>query len=105
MMNRNYERLASITEAALNPATGVNMSDAQRVLNRFFKALEAIGCLETGDTQKAWADESQKMANSLAKQVYVEASNNPKKYVMHSFYDMLMNDKRGRLVEHSLLSI
>lgn len=98
MMNRNYERLASITEAALNPATGVNMSDAQRVLNRFFKALEAIECLETGDTQKAWADESQKMANSLAKQVYVEASNNPKKYVMHSFYDMLMNDKRGRLV-------
>ena len=98
MMNRNYSGLESITEAALNPATGTNMTDAQRVLNRFFKALEAINCLEAGDTQKAWADESQKLANSLAKQVYVEASNNPKKYVMHSFYDMLMNDKRGRLV-------
>ena len=98
MMNRNYSSLQSITEAALNPATGLSMTEAQRVLNRFFKALEAIDCLEAGDTQKAWADESQKLANSLARQVYVEASNNPKKYVMHSFYDMLMNDKRGRLV-------
>lgn len=98
MMNRNYSSLQSITEAALNPATGLNMTESQRMLNRFFKALEAIDCLKTGDTQKAWADESQKLANSLAKQVYIEASNNPKKYVMHSFYDMLMNDKRGRLV-------
>lgn len=98
MMCRNYSGLESITNSALNPATGINMSEAQSMLNRFFKALEAIKCLEVGDTQKAWADEAQKMANSLAKQVYVEASNNPKKYVMHSFYDMLMNDKRGRLV-------
>ena len=98
MMARDYDALTSILDGALNPATGINMSEAQRVLNKFFKALEAIGCLEVGDTQKAWADESQKMANSLARQVYVEASNNPKKYVMHSFYDMLMNDKRGRLV-------
>ena len=98
MMKRDYNALTSILDGALNPATGINMSEAQRMLNRFFKSLEAIGCLEAGDTQKAWADESQKMANSLSRQIYIEASNNPKKYVMHSFYDMLMNDKRGRLV-------
>lgn len=38
------------------------------------------------------------MINSMMQEAYITASKDARAYVMHSYYDMLMNDKRGRLV-------
>lgn len=38
------------------------------------------------------------MSRMVLEQVYLEAGDNPKAFIPHSFYDMIVNDKRGRMV-------
>lgn len=41
---------------------------------------------------------SQKVTNQLMKEAFTACADDPTKYVLHSFYDMVTNDKRGRLL-------
>lgn len=95
MLDRNYGGLEALVNGAMsNTSTDRNHRD----IRVFFKALYGQRMIELTDLEKSWTDESQKIVNSFNKEMYTEFSNNPKIYAMHSFYDMLMNDKRGRLV-------
>lgn len=95
MKTRNYDGL----EAAVNSSLSGNVDDRFcKDLATFFNAMAGQSMIDLEDLEKSWTDLSQKMINSVNKEVYLEFSNNPKIYTMHSYYDMLMNDKRGRLV-------
>lgn len=95
MKVRNYNSL----EAAVNMSLSGNVDDIlSRQVCTFFNAMAGQGMIDIQDTEKSWTDMSQKITNSVSKEVYLEFANNPKIYAMHSYYDMLMNDKRGRLI-------
>lgn len=95
MKDRNYDGLQSAVSTSLS---GKEDDVFCKELGTFFSSMAGQGMIDITDPEKSWTDLGQKMANSLNKEVYLEFSNNPKIYTMHSYYDMLMNDKRGRLV-------
>lgn len=95
MKVRNYNALESATNASLSG----NVDDIlSRQVCTFFNAMAGQGMIDIQDTEKSWTDMSQKITNSVSQEMYLEFAKNPKVYTMHSYYDMLMNDKRGRLV-------
>lgn len=95
MKVRNYNALKSAVNASLSG----NVEDAlSKQVCTFFNAMAGLEMIDIEDTEKSWTDMGQKIANAVNKEVYLEFANNPKVYTMHSYYDMLMNDKRGRLV-------
>lgn len=93
LSSRNYDALNMISGSA-----SVSGSDIGE-LDKFLKACSGLGMLKADKkNSRDAATESQKIINGLMKDVYIAASEDPRIYVMHSFYDMLVNDKRGRLV-------
>ena len=95
MLNRDYTGLESMMNASISSGKGDKFTSNIRT---FFNAMYGLRMIDITDTQTAWSDESQKMVNAMMEEAYITASKDPRLYVMHSYYDMLMNDKRGRLV-------
>lgn len=95
MMNRDYTGLESLMNASIGSGKGDRFTADIRT---FFSAMYGLRMIDATDGQTAWSDESQKMVNAMMQEAYIELSKDPRAYVMHSYYDMLMNDKRGRLV-------
>ena len=90
------EENATLDAITANPLIGQSKNS---VFDKFMAALVGIHMFETKDKD---ADSntslSQLLMSSLGKTIFIAASNDPKQYVLHSYYDMLVNDKRGRLV-------
>ena len=79
--------------------TGSGLQESKPVVVKFLSALGGINLITTSDEDKAGTiDPSQRLMNSLMKDIFIQASEDPRAYLVHSFYDMLVNDKRGRLV-------
>lgn len=94
--NREYNALNGMTGYVEN---GGNVSESRAEVTRFLSALGGINLtLLNSSKQEDTASASQKVMNSLLKDIFIEASEDPRAYLLHSFYDMLCNDKRGRLV-------
>ena len=91
---RNYDELNTMTLG-----TSVGSGDCTP-MNKFLKALTGIKLL--GTTMETDSDaitsNAQKIFNTLMQEIAENFSNDPRRYVLHSFYDMLVNDKRGRLL-------
>lgn len=87
---------ANLDAITANPLVGQSKNS---VFDKFMAALAGINMFET---KKKPSDSTTSLAqtimSSLGKTIYISASNDPRQYVMHSYYDMLINDKRGRLV-------
>lgn len=69
--------------------------------NLFVSSLTDIGIISTDKDNSGTASTttvSQKVNNQLMKEAFTACANDPTKYVLHSFYDMVTNDKRGRLL-------
>ena len=93
--NRDYNSLNALTGYVEN---GSGTTESRTRIVKFLAALSGIGLsLDSADKKEA-TSASQKIMNTLVKDVYIEAANDPRAYLIHSFYDMLVNDKRGRLV-------
>lgn len=93
IQNRNYAALDLLTGADVPSSSNVSKLDV------FLRACSGIGMFERDKSKKGSpVSDSQKIINNLMKDVYLTAAEDPRLYVMHSFYDMLINDKRGRLV-------
>lgn len=91
---RNYDELNNMTLG-----TSVGTADCTP-MNKFLQALAGIKMLGTNmetDTD-AITSNAQKIFNTLMQEIAENFSNDPRRYVLHSFYDMLTTDKRGRLV-------
>ena len=91
---RNYQQLDIYT---LSTSVG-GSNDA--LFNRFLGYMcgaKMIGSSELSDTEEITSN-TQKAFNTLMSEAYTALSNDPKCYALHSFYDMCVTDKRGRLV-------
>ena len=94
--NRDYNSLNALTSYV---EYGSGTTESKTRVIKFLAALSGINLsLEKSGKNDATISESQKLMNSLIKDVFIQASEDPRAYLVHSFYDMLTNDKRGRLV-------
>lgn len=88
---------------ALNALTGYveggdQNSESRSTVIKFLSALAGIDLtLQKEGKNESSVSNSQKLINNMMKDVYIASANDPRAYILHSFYDMLVNDKRGRL--------
>ena len=70
-----------------------------QLISKFIMALSGnVIDSKNTDSNASTTSDSQKVMNYLMKEAFTEAAEDPQYYLLHSFYDMLVNDKRGRLV-------
>lgn len=94
--SRNYQSLNNLTGYI---EFGDGLTDSRILAIKFLSAMSGINMsLYKEGKNETSASEGQKLMNSLIKDVFIKASEDPRAYILHSFYDMLVNDKRGRLV-------
>ena len=94
--NRDYNSLNALTSYV---EYGSGTTESKTKVIKFLAALSGINLsLEKSGKNDTTISESQKLMNSLIKDIFIQASEDPRAYLVHSFYDMLVNDKRGRLV-------
>ena len=92
---RDYDKLNALTGYV---AAGDQSSDSRSKIIRFVSALGGIKLsLHKEGKNESSVSASQMLVNSMMKDIYIKASDDPRSYILHSFYDMLVNDKRGRL--------
>ena len=78
---------------------GSQNSESRSTVIKFLSALSGIDLTLSKDGKnESHVSESQKLANNMMKDIFIQSAEDPRAYVLHSFYDMLVNDKRGRLV-------
>lgn len=93
---RDYQALNNLTGYT---ESGDSLNDSKISVLKFLSAMSGINMsLAKEGKSVGYSSESQKLMNSLMKDVYISSSEDPRAYILHSFYDMLTNDKRGRLV-------
>lgn len=96
LKHRDYDSLNALTGYVQG---GNQNSESRSTVIKFLSALAGIDLTLAKDGKnESHVSESQMLANNMMKDVYIQAADNPKAYILHSFYDMLVNDKRGRLV-------
>ena len=67
---------------------------------RYCGAMNSVGMMDysTTKTDPETTSDSQKLWNYIMKEAYTKLADDPQAYVLHSYYDMLIHDKRGRLL-------
>lgn len=98
LKSRNYTALSGLTGYV---ETSSQSGDANGRIFKFVAALAGCEMTLTNDNANeasASASASQQLMNSMMSDVYIQAAEDPRAYLLHSFYDMLTQDKRGRLV-------
>jgi hypothetical protein len=99
IQDRNYEVLNSVALAAqtIENASQLN-TPATRKMRKLLKALVGYKYIKTKEIGTAGETDSSQLANLFNERVYLAAAENPAIYLQHSFYDMIVNDKRGRML-------
>ncbi len=96
-MINNYElkELNSLTMGAV-----ISSSEPISLVSRYCSAMNSIGMLDfsKAKTDPETTSDSQKLWNYIMREAYTKLADDPQAYILHSYYDMLVNDKRGRLV-------
>ena len=96
LKSRDYNALSNLT-GYVEGSTGNGETNGK--IYKFISALAGCGMtLGSNNANDSSISLSQQLINNMMKDVYIEASNDPRAYLLHSFYDMLVHDKRGRLV-------
>ena len=94
---KHYElsELNSLTTGAI-----VSTSEPANMISRYCRAMNSVGMLafDKEDTRPETTSDSQKLWNYIMKEAYTKLADDPQAYVLHSYYDMLIHDKRGRLL-------
>lgn len=94
--DRDYGALDSLVGYV---EAGEQLTESRNKVIKFISALSGINLsLHKEGKNESSVSPSQMLMNNMMKDVYIQASSDPRAYLLHSFYDMLINDKRGRLV-------
>lgn len=84
----------SIIDNALSANTLEGMTDEQKKICRFAQYV----CYYLDEEKRHVKTEYQKISyNNKVQRAYLAAANDPSLYLLHSFYDMVVNDKRGSM--------
>lgn len=91
----NINELNSLTAGSF-----ITTSESNSFITRYCNAMISLDMLGSSDvkTNPETTSDSQKLWNHIMKEAYTKLSDDPQAYVLHSYYDMLTNDKRGRLI-------
>lgn len=93
---RDYNKLNALTGYIEG---GNQNAESRSTVIKFLSALSGIELtLHKEGKNESSVSASQQLVNNLMKDIYIAAADDPRSYILHSFYDMLINDKRGRLV-------
>ena len=95
LVNYRLSELNNMTVGAV-----INVGDSLSMIGKFCKAMNTTGMLEfaSAKTDPETTSDSQKLWNYIMREAYTKLANDPQAYTLHSYYDMLINDKRGRLI-------
>ena len=85
---------------SMTTGIGAITSNPTTIIGKYCKGMYSIGMLSFNEqkTDPETTSDSQKMWNYIMKEAYTKLADDPQAYVLHSYYDMLINDKRGRLI-------
>ena len=95
--NNQLSELNGMTAGVVLTSTS---SESVSALTKYVKAMYSVGMMEfsSNKTDPETTSDSQKLWNYIMKEAYTKLADDPQAYILHSYYDMLTNDKRGRLV-------
>lgn len=95
IVNYDLSELNSLTVGAT-----ITSSEPLSLVAKYCKAMSSIGMLDFAATKTdpETTSDSQKLWNYIMREAYTKLADDPQAYVLHSYYDMLINDKRGRLI-------
>ena len=99
--NRNYDALNAIIETCSTPSSKFEPLDNQGalVIRKMVLALAGFGIIEnietigTTQTLPAVATDRDSM-----ERLFLDAAEDPKQFIPHSFHDMIVHDARGRML-------
>ena len=94
LANRKYEQLNILSNSLLTVT-----SPSNEMITKFLLILKgSVTNIDASELEPGTTSNAQKLMNTIAREAFTKLSEDPQAYVLHSFYDMLTNDKRGRLV-------
>jgi hypothetical protein len=94
LINRKFDALN-----AMASSLSMGSTKTSEPLTKFLLALGGqITGLPMDDTTASTTSDAQKILNIILREAFTKLSEDPRYYILHSFYDMLTNDKRGRLL-------
>ena len=102
--DKNYDSMINSYQLSeLNGLTSgsvITSSEPLSLIAKYCKAMQTMGMLDftRSETDPETTSDSQKLWNYIMKEAYTKFADDPQAYVLHSYYDMLVNDKRGRLI-------
>lgn len=101
ILNRDMGALKQrLNKAKTNVSTLDNLTSGERRFVNYVKNLMGTAVPVIKDSSSIGAHSTSKLDEAMKEyneKLWVEASNDPTLWVMHSFYDMVTNNKRGRM--------
>ena len=91
---RKFEELNILTSSLLTSTTA-STEGITRFLTITAGSVTNITDVDNGPSTTS---DAQKIMNTIMREAYTSLSEDPQAYILHSFYDMLVHDKRGRLI-------
>lgn len=104
-----YDKISSKNTGALNAKTrscqmsldsANDITEGDRNFRKLIRGLAATKEKVIAEIDGIASEQPTKLENALIERnerLWIEASEDPSLWVMHSFYDMIVNDKRGRM--------
>ena len=92
--NRKFDELNALSSSLLS----ASCTSSELITKFLLITGGSLTNIDTGNLSESTTSDAQKIMNSIMKEAYTGLSEDPQAYVLHSFYDMLVNDKRGRLI-------
>lgn len=99
MLERRYDMLNGMVDSAISVAGEYNPTDMDYIfLRKFLLALVGLGEIKKEtDIGKQAENPITDFKKALNEKKYIQAAEDPNTYIKHSFYDMIVTDKRGRM--------
>ena len=101
LRERDYDTMNNLSHSALTSQPVVDNDNEKyfHVVNSFLKALVGREAIKAEDLSSSKNPTPQsKFRETKARMNAAAASQDPKKYLVHSFYDMVVHDCRGRML-------
>lgn len=96
--SKNVDRFYGVIDMARQPLSSYGEFDNMRKGIIFVKNCVGSGAIKSADKIAAQADTTyDRLVKENAEKLWIDACNDPNKWIMHSFYDMVVNNKRGRM--------
>lgn len=93
MKDHEYDKLNQLVRGAQLPTSAV-----MPILRKYVLALVGRDVVDKIENIGAQSQSVSEVLGTIANEVYsINAAEDPTKYILHSWYDMIVNDKRGRM--------